>query len=159
MTTITHHITIDASISEVYEVLGTLGGLRSWFTTAINGDPERDGKLTLGFGDTKELSITVTDAKKNKWIIWTVTGSNFAAGKEWVDTQISFRLLEGKNRDTSVDFEHARWKDDSKLKAAAVLQWELSLASLKKLCESGRGEPESPKRTATKKIRGWFPVT
>ncbi|MBA3789349.1 SRPBCC domain-containing protein [Patescibacteria group bacterium] len=158
MATITHRVEISASISEVYEVISTLGGLRSWWTTAIQGSPEKGGELRLGFGEGLTITLEVTEARKNKCLVWAVTSATFLLGKEWLGTKITFQLTEGQNRDTVVLFEHSNWKNAATSQGASATQWERSLLSLKKLCENGKGEPETPKKIQTKKASGWFPT-
>ncbi len=158
-TTIPYQVKIKAPTGAVYEVISTLGGLRSWWTTDIYGNPEKGGELKIGFGEERSSKMKVTDAKKNKTLVLSVTSTTFPEGKDWVGTVLSFKVAEGADRSTIVMFEHAGWKDKAASLERSKAQWARSMTSLKNLCETGKGKPEIAKKKPTKKATGWFPVS
>ncbi len=159
MATIKHSIDIKAPTGAVYEVISTLGGLRSWWSTGVHGNPEKGGALRIDFDEERTTNITVTKTAKNKAVAWIVTTSNFPEGKDWLKTTISFDLSEGADRGTKVSFTHDGWKDKAPSLALSSKRWGVALASLSDLCESGKGKPEIPKKKNAKKATGWFPVS
>ncbi len=159
MTSIANTVEIKAPTGAVYEVLSTLGGLRSWWSTDMHGNPEKGGELRIGFGEERSSLMKAEDAKKNKSLRLKVVSSTFPEGKDWVGTIISFTIAESNDRGTLVTFSHTNWKEGSKSFERCEKQWGLALTSLKGLCETGKGKPEIPKKKQTKKATGWFPIS
>ncbi len=153
--TIKHQHEIKSSVSEVYEVLSTLGGLRSWWTTDVQGDPAKGGELRLSFGPEHVGVMHVADSRKNKWVIWTITSCTLPSNETWNETQISLRLLESPSRGTIAIFEHA---GGAAYEALCKGAWSDSIESLLLLCETGKGSPRTPKRVHGKGT-GWSPVS
>ena len=149
---------IQAPLWEVYEIMSTLGGLRSWLTRDAQGDPAKGGTLTLGFGPERTMVMQVGIVRKNAYISWVLTDSTFPASESGQKTKIVFRLCEGEGRGTNVELEHSGWTDTNEFYRVSGYLWEQSLLSLKKVCETGRGEPITPAVLTTKKATGWFPV-
>ena len=159
MASISHRVEIKAPTGAVYEVISTLGGLRSWWSTGVHGNPEKGGALRIDFDETRSTSLSVTKAQKNKSAAWMVTSSNFPEGKDWLKTTILFDLSEGEDRGTVLSFSHDGWKDKAPSFALSSKRWNVALQSLAGLCENGKGKPEIPKKKNAKKATGWFPVS
>jgi hypothetical protein len=159
MASIPYRIEIQAPTGAVYEVVSTLGGLRSWWTTDLYGNPEKGGELKVGFGDDRASGMKVKDAKKNKSLALHVTSTTFPEGKDWVGTIITFAISESPSRGTIVVFEHAGWKENAVSFNMSKARWGRAMESLKELCETGKGKPEVKKQKPTKKATGWFPVS
>lgn len=159
MATITHTLTIKAPTGAVYEVISTLGGLRSWWSTGVHGNPEKGGALRIDFDEERTTNMLVSKTQKNKSVGWTVTGSTFPEGKDWLKTTISFDLSESADRGTILSFKHDGWKEKAPSFAHSSKRWGSALASLSNLCETGKGKPEVPKKKSAKKATGWFPVS
>lgn len=159
MASIDHRILIKAPTGAVYEVISTLGGLRSWWSTGVHGNPEKGGALRIDFDEERATNMTVAKVQKNKSVAWMVTGSTFPEGKDWQKTTIAFDISEGADRGTVLTFTHNGWKDGAPSYALSSKRWGAALASLGSLCETGKGRPEVPKKKSAKKATGWFPVS
>jgi hypothetical protein len=142
MKTITYTIAIDVPHHEAYEAATSLGGMRSWWTNAISGLPERGGELKLEFGMNRHVTFSVSGIKKNSLFALTGIGSNFPQGEEWIGTTTTFKFTTNAKHMTNLQFTQESWKDDAKFYTAANKAWNERLQSFKKLCESGKGDPE-----------------
>ena len=71
METITHTTSIAKPPSEVFEAFSSLGGIRSWWTNAISGNPDKNGELTQQFGMDRHIVFSVSGMKKNSFITLT----------------------------------------------------------------------------------------
>jgi uncharacterized protein YndB with AHSA1/START domain len=142
MKTITYNISIDVPHHETYEAFTSLGGMRSWWTNAISGNPEKGGELRLEFGMNRHVTFSVSAIKKNSLFALTGIESNFPQGEEWIGTTTTFKVGTNAKHHTSFSFTHEGWKDDAKFYTAANKQWNERIQSLKKLCENGKGDPE-----------------
>jgi hypothetical protein len=158
METICLDIEIEKPIWEVYEIMSTLGGLRSWLTRDARGNPDKGGALELGFGPERSTSVKVADARKNKCMAWTITSSTFPASENGINTKIKFMLEESGMERTQVSVKHAGWEEIDEFYRVCGYQWESALHSLKKVCETGRGEPLTPSMLTSRKATGWFPT-
>ncbi len=138
-----HTFTINVPVSQAYEAASTLGGLRSWWTSDIQGSPDKDGELTLGFGDGRGWTMRVTQLKLNKWIIWTIISSTFLSETPWTPTDLSLRFLEADGYSTKLILEYESRPD---IEATFAPEWKKSIESLVLLCETGKGTPATPKR-------------
>lgn len=142
MKTITYSISIDVPHSETFEAFTSLGGIRSWWTNAISGNPDKGGELKLELGMNRHITFSVSALKKNSLLSLTGIESNFPEGEEVIGTTISFKVSTNAKHKTSLQFTHDGWKDSSTTYSAWNKQWNTRLQSLKKLCESGKGDPE-----------------
>ena len=77
---------------------------------------------------------------------WKCTGGL----KEWVGTEISFKLAPG-DRETVIGFVHAGWQETGEIMAHCNAKWGYYLLSLEAWVEDGRGSPYSEDR----KISSW----
>lgn len=159
METLHLSIDIEKSPSEVYEMISTLGGLRSWLTRDTTGAPKKGSELRFGFGPDNFTSVLVKDAKMNKSVSWDLVASAFSKNGEGIDTTVVFKLSEGVNRGTHISITHAGWSEVCEFYRISGYQWEKSLVSLKKACETGTGDPVKPTALVSRKASGWFPVT
>jgi len=159
MASITHRIDIKAPTGAVYEVIATLGGLRSWWSTGVEGNPEKGGMLRIRFDEERATSMAVEKTQKNKSVAWVVKESTFPEGADWAKTRIAFALSEGADRGTVLSFTHEGWKEGAASYALSDKRWGAALKSLSDLCETGKGRPETPKKKSAKKPTGWFPVS
>jgi uncharacterized protein YndB with AHSA1/START domain len=142
METISHTITINKPPSEVYEAFSSLGGIRSWWTNAVSGNPDKGGELTFQLGDDTHVVFTVTSLKKNACMVLTPLSANFPGGTEMLGTIITFMVNTNAAHNTNLSFTHEGWKATSPFYKSVATQWATRLESLKKVCEDGKGEPE-----------------
>ena len=142
METITHSISIAKPTSEVFEAFTSLGGMRSWWTNAISGNPDKGGELKQEFGMDRHVVYLVTGLKKNSFMTLTGTSSNFAEGKELIGTTLTLKVATNAAHHTNLSFTYGEWKDKTPFYKSQSKAWDIHLQSLKKLCESGKGDPE-----------------
>ena len=60
--------------------------------------------------------------------------------EQWVGTEFHFEISE-ENGDTLLRFGHINWTDQTEFFGHCNFQWGRYLMSLKKYCETGKGEP------------------
>jgi len=142
METITCPITISVPPAEVFEAFSSLGGIRSWWTNAISGNPDKGGELRMEIGMNRHIIFSVSAMKKNSFITLTGISSNFPEGEEMIGTSITFKVLTNSARTTNLTLTHEGWKAKTPFYKSTSKQWATRLESLKKLCESGKGDPE-----------------
>lgn len=159
METITFTKTVAMPISSVYEILISLGGLRSWLTRDVTGDPKKGGELRLGFGTEQATTVRVEECTHNRLLVWSIVSSTFAKDSEGIGSRISFAVTESKDRGTLLTLKHTGWNGVSEFYRVSGYQWELALLSLVKVCETGRGEPLTPSMLTSRKATGWFPAS
>lgn len=159
MESIRQTIAIESPLWEVYEIMSTLGGLRSWLTRDVQGSPAKDGELCFGFGPERSTTFKVLETKSNKRISWELTSSTFDRSDSALGTQVQFTFKEAGNKNTTIELTHTGWTEVDEYFRVSGYQWQKSLQSLKKVCETGVGEPLTPAMLVSKKATGWFPVT
>ncbi|MES2668661.1 MAG: SRPBCC domain-containing protein [Patescibacteria group bacterium] len=159
MEKITFDIEIAMPIGSVYEIMTTLGGLRSWYSRDITGDPKKGGELKLGFGEEQATHVAVTDYRTNKMLKWTVLRSTFSKNAADFPTLIQVTFSESGSRGTLLSFSQSGWNEITEFYRISGYQWEKALQSLKLVCETGRGEPLTHSVATSRKATGWFPVS
>jgi len=159
MEKITFEIEIAMPVSRVYEMATTLGGLRSWYSRDITGDPKKGGELRFGFGEDMATHIGVTDYRLNKMLTWTVLRSTFSKDESEFPTTVRIDFAESPSRGTLVKFSQSEWDGITEYYRMSGYQWEKALASLKLVCETGKGEPLTHAVATSRKATGWFPVS
>ena len=82
------------------------------------------------------FDMKVVDAQSNELVLWEVVDGP----AEWLGTRIRFEL---KREDdfTIVLFRHEGWKEPVEFMYHCSTKWATYLMSLKKLVETGKGEP------------------
>jgi hypothetical protein len=128
-------VTCRATRQQLFAAVGTVGGLRSWWTPIAAGTVRRGGHLTFGFEDLDEAIIMhvdeVTSPSCVRWTCLEHTGAS-----DWAGTTIRFALRGAGPEGCLLTFGHAG------LPAADVAAgWDRFLASLTLLVETGRGAP------------------
>jgi hypothetical protein len=145
METKSQNISIESTPSTVFEVISTLGGLRSWWTNALSGNPDKNGDLVVLIGGGQQITYNVSALKKNSSMTLKVTDGilNEESEREaLMGTSVTLKLSGGGTRNTHVECMHDGWAKTDAFYKRYYVQWESRLASLKKLCEDGKGDPE-----------------
>ena len=142
METITHNISIHVPPSETFEAFSSLGGIRSWWTNAISGNPDKGGELKLELGMNRHVVFSVSGLRKNSCMSLTGISSNFPEGEELIGTTLTFKVTTNASHQTNLSFIQEGWRDKTPFFKTQTKQWLTRLESLKKLCESGKGDPE-----------------
>lgn len=159
MYALTRSISIDKPVWEVYEILTTLGGLRSWLTRDVSGTTKKGGTIVLGFGDGHSTTFEVLAATKNKKFTLSLTDSTLPEGDTGRGTKVLFTLSESSMRSTTLDLSHTGWDAENSFYKLCGFQWQESLESFKSECETGAGKPLTPALLLSKKATGWFPTS
>ena len=135
MVDILHRIGVTSSPQDVYGALTTVDGLTSWWTEDADGDGNVGGVIRFGF-EPGGFRMKVLEAEPGKLVLWEVVDGP----PEWIGTQIRFEL---KQQDgfTIVLFRHEGWKEPAEFMYHCSTKWATFLMSLKKLVETGKGEP------------------
>ena len=137
MVDILHRIgTTTSSPDDVYAALTTIEGLASWWTEDTKGDGSVDGVLEFRFGEAGGFDMLVLETRPGQLVRWEVVDGP----EEWIGTQVRFEL---KQEDgwTIVLFSHVGWKEPVEFMHHCSTKWATFLMSLKKLVETGKGEP------------------
>ncbi|WP_299273524.1 SRPBCC domain-containing protein [uncultured Psychroserpens sp.] len=136
MKNIKHNLQINSSPTQVFEALTTSKGLGNWWTTEVDAQPKEGYINFFGFGDLGFCKMEIKELIENKSVFWKCMDGD----KEWVGTNLSFELIaEGEN--TILKFSHMDWREESDFFGFCNYQWGRYLESLKRLCETGKGEP------------------
>ncbi len=133
-------IEVNAPAAKIYENLTTIEGLSGWWTKETSGNSDKGGEIRFGFGENFNI-VRVAGLTKGKHLVWEVIQSAFPSGNQWAWTKISFTLTEEANNKTTIRFEHLGWRSITDFFGICNYHWALTLASLKSLCETGKGNP------------------
>lgn len=132
MYSINHKIGANISIDDFFNAIGTIDGLKKWWTNDVSGLEEVNGTLSFRFnGNGPDMKILNLDKTHVKW-------ECVAGPDEWVGTHIEFKL-----KVTEVEvllfFSHSRWANISEFHHHCSMKWAVFLLSLKNYLETGKG--------------------
>lgn len=136
MVDILHRIGVLASPEDVFAALTTVDGLAGWWTQETDGDGGVGGKLRFRFGDVGGFDMAVVEADPGEQVVWEVVDGP----EEWIGTAIRFRLSV-EDGFTIVMFSHEGWREPVPFMYHCSTKWATFLLSLKKLVETGTGDP------------------
>ena len=135
MASIKHLFHINVSKEKVFEVLTTIKGLSSWWTTKTSGDTKSGGIIQFLFDDMGGPEMKVKEIQPNESVTWECVG-----GPEgWIGHIFSFHLDMNDNK-TRVRFEQSGWKETDDFYASCNFSWGRYMESLRHLCQTGKGE-------------------
>ena len=132
---ILHRVGITSSPDKVYSALTTVDGLASWWTKDTDGDGSAGGVLRFRFIP-GGFDMKVLETRPAELVRWQVIDGP----AEWIGTQITFELKQEESF-TIVLFRHAGWAEPVEFMAHCTTKWATFLMSLKRLVETGTGEP------------------
>ncbi|MFF4345029.1 SRPBCC domain-containing protein [Kitasatospora sp. NPDC001540] len=135
MVDILHRIGVTASPEDVYTALTTVQGLAGWWTEDTDGDPATGGVVRFRFPP-GGFDMKVLDTEPARRVRWEVVDGP----EEWIGTRIVFELRQ-EDGWTIVLFRHEGWREPVEFMHHCSTKWAIYLMSLKKLVETGRGEP------------------
>jgi uncharacterized protein YndB with AHSA1/START domain len=135
MVDILHRIGVVSSPEEVYAALTTVGGLAAWWTQDTDGDGEVGGVLRFRF-PVGGFDMKVLEARPGELVLWQVV----EGPDEWVGTRVRFELKE-QDGFTIMMFRHEGWSEPVEFMYHCSTKWATFLMSLKRLVETGKGEP------------------
>ncbi|MEU2894735.1 SRPBCC domain-containing protein [Streptomyces sp. NPDC006967] len=135
MVDILHRIGVTSSPDAVYTALTTVEGLAGWWTRDTDGDPGVGGVVRFSF-EPGAFDMLVLEAQPGERVVWEVVDGP----EEWIGTRVRFDL-EKEDDYTIVLFRHEGWKEPVEFMHHCSTKWATFLMSLKKLVETGTGEP------------------
>ena len=136
MVDILHRIGVTSSPDDVYAALTTVDGLAGWWTEDTEGDGDVGGVIRFRFGDLGGFDMKVMDVQPAELVLWEVVDGP----EEWIGTQVRFELKQEEDF-TIVLFSHAGWREPVEFMHHCSTKWATFLMSLKRLVETGAGEP------------------
>ena len=135
MVDILHRIGVTSSPDDVYAALTTIEGLSDWWTQDTEGDTEVGGVIRFRFGP-GGFDMKVLETRPGEHVRWEVVDGP----EEWIGTQVHFDLKQ-EDGYTIVLFRHEGWKEPVEFMYHCSTKWGTFLMSLKRLIETGKGEP------------------
>ncbi len=135
MLEILHRIGVTSSPDAVYSALTTIDGLAGWWTEDTTGDSDLGGVIQFRFVP-GGFDMKVVDAQPGQLVLWEVVDGP----EEWIGTQVRFELKQ-EDGFTIVLFRHEGWKEPVEFMYHCSTKWATYLMSLKKLVETGKGDP------------------
>jgi uncharacterized protein YndB with AHSA1/START domain len=139
MVDILHRIGVTTPPADVYAALTTVDGLAGWWTHDTTGEAGPGGVVRFRFAGAPEpggFDMSVLEAVPDKLVLWEVVDGP----EEWVGTRIRFELSRQDDY-TIVLFEHNGWREPVEFMSHCSTKWATFLMSLKRLLETGTGEP------------------
>jgi uncharacterized protein YndB with AHSA1/START domain len=139
MVDILHRIGVTRPPADVYAALTTVDGLAGWWTQDTTGEAVPGGVIRFRFAGAPEpagFDMKVVEAVPDKLVLWEVV----LGPDEWVGTRIRFDLSQ-EDEWTIVLFQHTGWKEPGEFMSHCSTKWATFLMSLKRLLETGVGEP------------------
>ncbi|MCP2324445.1 uncharacterized protein YndB with AHSA1/START domain [Hamadaea flava] len=130
---ILHRVGVISGPSEVYSALTTVEGLAAWWTeeTTVTDD----GILQFRFAE-GGFDMKVLDTRPNELVRWEVVDGP----AEWIGTHVRFDLKQ-EDDFTIILFRHEGWAEQVEFMNHCSTKWATFLMSLKRLVETGKGEP------------------
>ncbi|MEJ3742858.1 SRPBCC domain-containing protein [Actinomycetes bacterium KLBMP 9797] len=135
MVDILHRIGVTSAPDDVYAALTTVDGLAGWWTEETDGDAGVGGVLRFRFVP-GGFDMKVLETRPAELVRWEVVDGP----AEWIGTQVRFELKQ-EDGFTIVLFRHEGWKEQVEFMNHCSTKWATFLMSLKKLVETGKGEP------------------
>lgn len=135
MADILHRIGVTGSPDAVYAALTTVEGLAGWWTEDTDGDAGVGGVVRFRFVP-GGFDMKVLESKAAERVLWEVVDGP----EEWVGTRVSFDLSQEEGF-TIVLFRHEGWEEPVEFMYHCSTKWAIYLMSLKKMVETGKGEP------------------
>jgi uncharacterized protein YndB with AHSA1/START domain len=137
MYTIENHIDIHATPANIFAALTTKEGVATWWTDDCDvsaseatyrfAKPDRDRESTWRVDERTGSRVAMTCIRE-------------VNTPDWLGTKLSF-ALEPRGAITRVSLVHAGYRDKNEMYEQCTAGWAYFLGSLKKLLETGTGEP------------------
>lgn len=143
MKTILHTVDIRAAAPEkVFEALTTEKGLAGWWTTTVHADVRLGGVVDFEFGATFNPDMEITELEAPRLLAWKCVGGH----EPWIDNTFRF-TIEPRGEGTILFFrqEYARELDEEEY-GRYNFNWGYYLESLRRLVETGAGNPYDARR-------------
>jgi uncharacterized protein YndB with AHSA1/START domain len=125
----------DADKDTIYRALTTIDGLASFWTPAVDGNPDLGGTLRFGFAAAPaELEMTVAELTPSETVVWNCAGP----WPYWGGTHIEWTIGNGR-----VTFVQDGWSEDQAEAefGAVAYTWAMVLTALTAHVETGDAAP------------------
>jgi uncharacterized protein YndB with AHSA1/START domain len=141
MVDIIHRIGIKAPVSKVYSAVSSVAGVAGWWTRETTGNAKLGGSVEVVFrsktGDELgNMKIELLQLTPGEEVVWRFT----SGPPEWIGTRVTFNLSQQGDH-TIVIFGHRDWHDAVEFTAHCSMKWATFLLSLRRLVETGSGQP------------------
>lgn len=136
MSEITHVFHIASSKEAVFDQISSRDGLASWWTEDTEGNAALGGKLIFSFNGQPMCTMEVEKMDAPQNLVWKCVEGH----PDWVGTRVHFELSDNEGK-TRLRFAHTGWAQQDDFFAQCNFSWGRYLVSLRKLCETGKGEP------------------
>ncbi|GMA24081.1 activator of HSP90 ATPase [Luteimicrobium album] len=134
MVDILQRVGVVAPRETVHAALTTIEGLAGWWTQDTKGDAAVGGEIRFDF-EPGSITVRVLESRPDL-VRWEVVDGP----AEWIGTHIVFELAQ-ESEYTIVRFRHEGWAEPVEFMAHCTTKWATFLMSLKRLGETGVGEP------------------
>ena len=136
---------LSASPATVYQALTTQQGLRGWWTKTCEVSSTVGGRSTFRFNRTCKV-MQIESLVPDREVRWHCVQAHIDAPwlqhkDEWVGTHIVFKLSPQDGGGTRLDFEHVGLSPAIQCFDVCRDGWNLFLASLQGLVDTGQGHP------------------
>lgn len=130
---------IDADTDEVTDALATSDGVRSWWSTKVDGSPgEAGGQFRVSFPDVPqpfEFAVRRDDEHALGW-------KTLAFPPWWADTTIDWEVGDGEHGSGSLlHFSHGGFDPDNPVIPIITPAWAQIILRLKQYAETGTPAP------------------
>ncbi|HWA77030.1 MAG TPA: SRPBCC domain-containing protein [Polyangiaceae bacterium] len=141
MVDIIHRIGIKAPLSQVYAAVSTVNGISGWWSKETSGDSQLGGTFNVLFrnatgGEIGNMNFELAKLSRNEEVVWRCTSGPL----EWLGTEVTFSLSQQGDQ-TILIFGHRNWREAIEFTAHCSMKWATFLLSLRKLAETGKGQP------------------
>jgi uncharacterized protein YndB with AHSA1/START domain len=139
--------TVAATPAAVFAAVGTIEGLRAWWTRECEGNAAVGGTIHFRFGATYK-DMRVESAEPGREVRWLCTRAHidmdaFKRKDEWVGTEMVFRISDAGQGRTRLDFEHIGLVPSFECFIVCQRGWQQFMGSLQQYLETGTGQPYS----------------
>jgi hypothetical protein len=138
---------VHASSARVFDAIGTLAGVRGWWTDLASGSAEQGGELRLAFkGLDETIRMRVEVADRPSTVRWLC--EEHTMHTEWVGTRIVFNLREVGANECELRLEHIGLVPQLECYGVCSRGWDFFLPSIVAHIEQGEGTPYGGVRAA-----------
>jgi uncharacterized protein YndB with AHSA1/START domain len=138
-----HRVEVEADAATVYRALTTSDGLKGFWTSGSEAQPEVGSVAVFKFATAPvDLKLRIDELDADKRVVWSCLGDF----PYWQGTTIAWELSAGPAEGTAVMFRHAGWSDEypDGDYGSVNFTWGLVLGALKAYTETGRPNPALP---------------
>ena len=142
-----HSFTVAATPAAVFAAVGTIEGLRAWWTRDCEGSTAVGGSIHFRFGATYK-DMRVERAEPGREVRWLCTRAHidmdaFTRKDEWVGTEMVFRISDDGAGRARLDFEHIGLVPSFECFIVCQRGWQQFMGSLQQYLDTGTGQPYS----------------